>query len=141
MINAIFHAHSGIRYLILLAGVVALVLLAMGAFGNRPYDKRSRVAMAVFTGLLDLQVVLGVLMAILGCFYPALFGHLLMMLLAAAAAHACSLYARRQTDAKRAHTISLAGVVLALVLLVGGIAAIQRSPLGSTGRPTCAAAR
>jgi heme A synthase len=140
MINGIFHAHSGLRYLVLLAGVVALIVTALGVFGRKPYERPSRIAMAVFTGVMDLQVLLGIVMVVLGCFYPALVGHLMMMVLAAVAAHGCAVYARKQADGKRAHTIALAGVVLALALIVGGISAIHRSPFGSSGRATCPAA-
>jgi heme A synthase len=140
MINGIFHAHSGLRYLVLLAGVVALIVLALGVFGRKPYERPSRISMAVFTGVMDLQVLLGIAMVVLGCFYSALIGHLMMMVLAAAAAHGCAVYARKQADGKRAHTIALVGVVLALALIVGGITAIGRSPVGTSGHPTCAAA-
>jgi heme A synthase len=140
MINAIFHAHSGLRYLVLLAAVVALIVTALGTFGRKPYERPSRISMAAFTGLLDLQILLGIVMVVLGCFYPALMGHLMMMILAAAAAHGCSVYARKQADGRRAHTVALVGVVLALVLIVGGISAIGRSPVGSSGNATCTAA-
>lgn len=141
MINGIFHAHSGLRYAILLVAVIALVLLALGAFGSRPYEKRSRATMAIFTGLLDLQVLLGIVMVIFGCFYPALMGHMVMMVLAAVAVHGCGLYARKQADGRRAHTVALVGVVLGLALIAGGIGAIGRSPVGTSGQPTCAAGR
>jgi hypothetical protein len=141
MIDAIFHAHSGLRFLVLLAAVVALGVQALGVFGRRPYARPSRISMAAFTGLLDLQIVLGIAMVALGCFYGALMGHLMMMVLAAGAAHGCSVFARKQADGRRAHAVGLAGVVLALLLIVAGIGAIGRSPVGSTGRPTCAASR
>jgi len=140
MINGIFHAHSGLRYLILLAAFAALVVMAMGAFGRRPFGKASRISLAVFSGLLDLQLLLGIAMVVLGCFYGALMGHMMMMILAIAAAHGMSVYARKQADPKRAHTIGLIGVVLALLLIVGGITSIGRSPFGSSRQPTCTAA-
>jgi len=140
MINGIFHAHSGVRYLVLLAALVAVIVLAMGAFGRQPFGKASRISLAAFTGLLDLQITLGIIMVIFGCFYGALMGHMMMMILAAVAAHGLSVYARKQADPRRAHTIALVGVALALALIVGGIGAIGRSPVGSTGRATCTAA-
>lgn len=140
MINGIFHAHSGLRYLVLIAGLVALVVLAMGAFGRKPWGKAPRISLAAFTGLLDLQILLGIAMVVMGCFYGALMGHLMMMILAAVAAHGLSVYARKQADARRAHTIALIGVVLALALIAGGIGAIGRSPVGSSGQATCPAA-
>lgn len=139
MIEILFHAHSGLRYLVLLAGVVAIVVQALGIFGRKPYDRAPRISMAALTGLMDLQVLLGIAMVVLGCFYGALVGHLMMMVLAVAAAHFCSAFARKQADARRAHTVSLVGVVLALALIAGGIGAIGRSPVGSSGQPTCAA--
>ncbi|HET7229382.1 MAG TPA: hypothetical protein VFJ16_05235 [Longimicrobium sp.] len=139
MINGIFHAHSGLRYLVLIAGVVALIVMAMGAFGQRPFGKPSRISLAAFSGLLDLQILLGIVMVVLGCFYGALMGHLMMMIVAAVALHGLSVYARKQADPRRAHTIGLVGVVLAVALIVGGISAIGRSPVGSSGHPTCTA--
>lgn len=140
MINGIFHAHSGLRYLVLLAGVVALVVTALGVLGRRPFERPSRISLAAFSGLMDLQVLLGIAMLALGCFYGALVGHLMMMLLAAVAVHGTSVYARKQADGQRAHTVALVGVVLGLALIAGGIGAIGRSPVGSTGQPTCPAA-
>ena len=141
MINGLFHAHSGLRYLVLLAAVVALIVTAMGAHGRRPYERPARIAMAAYTGLMDLQLLLGIAMVVLGCFYGALMGHLMMMILAVAAAHGLSVYARKQADGRRAHTVALVGVVLSLALILGGIGAIGRSPVGSSGQPTCTAAR
>jgi hypothetical protein len=140
MIDGLFHAHSGLRFLVLLAAAVALLVQAAGAFGRRPFGRAARISMAAFTGLLDLQIVLGIALVALGCFYGALLGHLLMMLLAAGAAHGCSVFARKQVDARRAHGVALAGVVLALLLMVAGIGAIGRSPLTVSGAPSCAAA-
>jgi hypothetical protein len=140
MLNAIFHAHSGLRYLILIIGVITLIVQALGVYGRQFYGRPSRIAMAVFTGMLDLQLLLGVVMAALGCFYPALMGHLMMMVIAIALVHACSVFARKQLDGRRAHIVALVGVVLGLALICGGIAAIGRSPFGSSGAPTCTAA-
>lgn len=138
MLNGIFHAHSGLRYLILLAGVVALVVQALGAFGRKPYDRPSRISMAVFVGLLDLQVLLGIAMVAIGCFYPAVIGHLMTMVIAAVVAHGCSVYARKQADGGRAHTVALVGVIVTLALIAAGIAAIGRAtPFGTSHVPMC----
>lgn len=140
MINGIFHAHSGLRYLVLIAGVVALIVMALGVSGRRPFEKPSRISLAAFTGLLDLQIVLGIALVVLGCMPGRVLEHCMMMILAAVAAHALSVYARKQADPRRAHTLGLVAVALALALITGGILSIGRSPVGSTGRPTCAAA-
>jgi heme A synthase len=141
MIEMLLHAHSGLRFLVLLAAVVALVVQALGVFGRKAYERPSRLSMSAFTGLLDLQVLLGIGMVVLGCFYGALVGHLMMMVLAAAAAHGTSVFARKQADGRKAHTVALVGVVLALALIAAGIGAIGRTPVSSSGRPTCVASR
>jgi hypothetical protein len=122
----LFQAHSGLRYLVLAAAVVALVLLAMGAFGSRPISRGARVSGAIFTGLLDLQVLLGLGTLLARPWYPALMGHITMMVLALVAAHGFRVAARRApTDARRG-TFALLAVAVPLVLVVGGILAIGR---------------
>jgi cytochrome bd-type quinol oxidase subunit 1 len=134
--HILFHAHSGVRYLVLLAALAALVILFAGWSGRKPWTKGARIATAAFTGLLDLQVLLGVLLVTTGVFYPRLIGHITLMLLAAIFAHGLSVAARRAADDRRRYGLALAGVLLALVLIVAGIAAIGRTPWGTTGRPT-----
>jgi len=128
--NLLYHAHSGLRYLVLLAGVVAAVAFAYGLAARRPLGA-ARGLTAAFTGLLDLQILLGLGLVLGGVFYGALIGHLVTMLLAAVAAHASSVMARRATDERRALATRLVGVVLTLVLIAVGITAIGRGVFGS----------
>lgn len=127
METGLYHAHSGLRYLVLLAGLAAAAVLLSGFLSRKPWGKPSRVSLAVYSGLMDLQVLLGIAMVALGRFYPALIGHLMMMLLAVVAAHGFSVVARKQADGRRAHSLGLIGVVLSLVLIVFGILAIRES--------------
>jgi hypothetical protein len=128
--NALYHAHSGLRYLVLLAGVAALLVLAAGLATGRPV-RAARALTSAFTGLLDLQILLGLGLVLGGVFYGALIGHLVMMLVAAVAAHVASVVARRAADERRANTTRLVGVLVALLCIVGGIMAIGRGVLGS----------
>ncbi|HEU0301379.1 MAG TPA: hypothetical protein VFR37_18115 [Longimicrobium sp.] len=128
MANVLFYAHSGLRFLVLLAGLLAIGVLVWGITARRPYEGQSRAIVTVFTGVLDLQVTLGLVQLFTRPWYSALIGHLVMMIAAAFVAHGLTVYARKQPDARRAHTISLAGVALALLLIVGGIMAIRSSP-------------
>jgi hypothetical protein len=131
----LFHAHSGLRYLVLIAGIAAVAYFAFALATGRTAERPARILTAMFVGFLDLQIVLGLLLMVAGIFYGALMGHLVMMLLAAAAAHGASVMARRSADPRRALQIRLAGVVVALLLIVGGVMAIGRSVFGS-GAPS-----
>lgn len=127
----LFYAHSGLRYLVLLVGIVAVLHAAYALARHVPQGKVGRVTTAIYTGLLDLMVLLGVGLLIGGIWYPALMGHLTLMLLAVLVAHATSVLARNSEDARRATKLRLAGIALSLLLVVGGILAIGRSVFGS----------
>ena len=135
MMTGLFHAHSGLRYLILVVAAIAIVVYAFALARERPQTKLDRILMSVFTGLLDLQLVLGIALVVSGILYPARIGHIATMVLAVVVAHAAGVLSRRTLEARRAHSMRLAGVLGALVLILGGIMAIGRSVLGS-GTPS-----
>lgn len=128
MTDTVFTIHSYVRYLVLLAGVGAIVtaIIGWGTAGLPP--RAERALSGAFVGLLDLQVALGVLLLLTGFpFYGSLAGHLVMMVLAAATAHGASIMARRREPQRSGSPVRTVGFVLALVFIAGGIMAIQRS--------------
>ncbi len=128
--NMLYHAHSGLRYLVLLAGLLALLVFAYGLITRRPVRGASGYTIA-FTGLLDLQLVLGFGLFFGGIFYNALMGHMVMMIIAAVAANGSAILAPRATTERQELVMRLAGVIIALACIVFGIMAIGRSVLGS----------
>lgn len=128
--TALLHAHSGLRYLVLLAGLVAAGYYVFALATKKPAGKATRVMGSVFVGLFDLQMLLGFTLVVMGRFYPALIGHFVMMLLAAAVAHGLLVMNRR--SAEPGNTLPLAAVVIATGLAVGGILAIGRGPFTMT---------
>lgn len=130
MLRILFHAHSGLRYLVLLAGVAALVYFAVGLATKRPVTKAVRILGSAFAGLLDLQITIGIIMVALGFYYPRLIGHIAMMVLAAGVTHGLLVANRKR--AEPGYLLPLIAVVVAFVLMIGGIMAIGRSPLTST---------
>lgn len=140
MQNMLFQAHSGLRFLVLLAGAIAAAVLLWGWRSGRPFAGQSRAATAVFGAVLDLQIMLGIILVLTRPFYGALIGHLVMMVGAAIAAHAMLVYARKLTDVRRAHLVAFAGIVLALLLIVGGILSIRPSPFHRTASAAATAA-
>ena len=128
--NILFHAHSGLRYLVLLVGVIAFLYTLVAALRGRPWNSTSRGLVLGFTGLLDLQVLLGVVLVFVWRFYPALWGHITMMILAAAVAHITGIVNRRRPAERRSQMTAAIGVAGALILIVGGITAIGRAIVG-----------
>lgn len=126
--DILLHAHSGLRYLVLLVGIGALaVLLRRLATGSdRPLG---RGAMAVFVALVHVQVLLGFALLVTITFYSALMGHIMMMIFAAVAATGGAIIARRSEDAHEALVVQTVGVAGTLLAIVFGILAIGRSIL------------
>jgi hypothetical protein len=127
----LFYAHSGLRYLVLLMGLIAIAYFAFGLATKRPVDKSVRIIGSSFVGLLDLQIVLGILLLATGWpFYPKLWGHLVMMGLAAGLAHALLVVNRKRPNP--GYLLPLLAVAGAFILVIGGILAIGRSLMATT---------
>ena len=57
----LFYAHSGLRYLVLLMGLAAVAYFAYGLVTKRPVDRSVRIIGSSFAGLLDTQLLLGII--------------------------------------------------------------------------------
>ena len=124
-----FYAHSGLRYLVLLAGVLTLGYALYGAVAGRTYDRTMFRLARAFSGLTHLQLLLGIALLFAQPFYPALIGHIMPMVFAAVAATIGPAVMRRREPAARTWIPHVVTTVLALALMVLGIIAIGRSPL------------
>jgi hypothetical protein len=132
MANMLFYAHSGLRFLVMVAAVIAAAVMLWKWSSGRPYDRQSRAAVTVFIIVLNLQFLLGLANLFTRPWYGGLIGHIVMMFVAVGAAQAITGYGRKQADARRAHMISFIGVALALLLILAGIMAIRPSPFHMT---------
>ena len=129
-----FYAHSGLRYLVLLAGVLTLGYALYGAVAGLTYDRTMLRLARAFMALTHLQLLLGVALLFTQPFYPALIGHIMPMVFAAAAATVAPAVMRRRELAARTWIPHVVTTLLALALMVLGIIAIARSPLGMSAR-------
>lgn len=121
------NAHSGMRFLVMLLGVMTAVYAIAGMLRKTPVDKTAMTLLRVFTVLLDVQIVLGILTLIFRGFYGALMGHIIMMIAAAAVAHLGSARLKKAEPAARGYGLLLASSVIPLALMIAGILAIQRA--------------
>lgn len=124
--NILFHAHSGLRYLVLLAGILSFLYSLVAGLRGRPWNGVARWLLVLFIALIDLQVVLGLVLVLVRPFFPALLGHIFMMVLAAAAAHVASVVNKRRPRERRSQMTAALGAAGALILIIGGITAIGR---------------
>ena len=129
--NFFLNAHSGLRYLILLAGVLTVLYAMYGVASGRAYDKVIRILATSFAGTIHLQILLGLAMLLSGAgFQPALTGHLFMMVFAAAAAQIPVSVMRRRPEENKSYLPHGIGALVALALIWGGVTAIGRPLIG-----------
>lgn len=131
MFTGLLHAHSGLRYLVLLAGVLALVYALWGLVSKRPYDRGMRILGSSFAGLLHLQVLLGFFLLVSGIFQPMLIGHIFLMLMAAVVAQIPVSVMRRRPAEERKYMPQAVATLVALGLIWAGVLSIGRGLLES----------
>ena len=130
MSNFLLNAHSGLRYLILLAGVLTLLYASYGVVSGRAYDKTIRILASSFAGTIHLQLLLGLALLFSGMFQPQLTGHLFMMLFAAASAQIPVSVMRRRPEELKSYLPHGLGALAALGMIAVGILAIGRPIVG-----------
>lgn len=120
----LFHAHSGLRYLVLLVAFAAIVWFLWGWLAKRPFQRPGRIVMAAYVGLVDLQVLIGLVLFFAGRRPPGIHAHMGLMILAAVVLHIASAISKRAPGPAR-HGLPLAGSLLAATLIVAGVLAIR----------------
>lgn len=123
----LFQAHSGLRYLVLLAGLAAVVVAALG-WQRRPAAAAGaeRPLALAFVGLLDLQALLGIVLLLLWTFYGQLMGHIVTMILAVALAHIGNARAKKAATPADASKMRAIAFAVTLLLIAAGILSIGR---------------
>lgn len=130
MYNFLLQAHSGLRYLVLLAALVVIVKSVIGWLGNTPYSKFDRIIAPAYVGLMHLQLLLGLLLYfIYSPFVTYQMGdkvsrywsveHIAMMVLAVVAAQVGRSISKKSSDAQvkfRFQTIFF-GISVLLILV------------------------
>ena len=114
--------HSIVRWLIVVVGLVAIVKFLVGWARKNAFDKMDRRLSAGFSGLMDLQVTLGLLYFLITGFGGAGFPmfrieHMVTMLVAAMVGHAPAMFKK----AVNKHAVAFYAVIGALILVVLGV--------------------
>ena len=130
MSDFFLQAHSGFRYLVLLAGVLTVLYSAYGVISGRSYDYKMRFLSSSFAGLLHLQILLGLILIFSGRFQPAVAGHILMMVFAGVAGQIPVSVMRRRPDEEKTYLPHTIWALTALIIIFLGLKAIGRSLVG-----------
>ncbi len=114
--------HGGLRWLIALVAVIAAVKFALGWARRAEFKGVDRALMATFTGLLDLNLLIGLILlfGLGGGLLRFRVEHLMTMLLAVVAAHASAAW-RRSDDSVKKFRNNLIVIVVASILVVVGV--------------------
>ena len=122
--NILLMAHSGIRWLILLVAAVAIVKFALGWWKGGEFKGMDRGLASAFSGLMDLQALLGVVFMLWDGFSGSGFPlfrieHAVAMILAAVAGHLPARW--KNSDSKTRFRNSLFAIVGSILLVIVGI--------------------
>jgi hypothetical protein len=118
--------HGGVRWLAAVVAAIAGLRFAIGWARRSEFKGLDRRLMAAFTGLLDLNVLLGlVLLLTLGGGFPAhRLEHATTMLLAVVVAHLAAIW-RRSDQATVKFRGNLGVVAVATLLVVTGVVRLR----------------
>ena len=117
--------HGEVRWILAIVAVIAIVKFAMGWLQKAEYKPMDRGLMSGFTGLVDLNVTLGLILFVgLGItqgVWPAFrWEHMVTMILAAAVAHSSAAW-RKSEDSATKFRNNLFVVLGALLLIFVGV--------------------
>ncbi|MBP6017222.1 MAG: hypothetical protein KA586_10925 [Candidatus Promineofilum sp.] len=113
--------HGEIRWLVVLVAAVVVVKFVIGWLGKRPYAAIDRTLLMIFTILLDINVLLGLILLFFGGgFSGPRLEHATTMILAVIAAHMSAMW-RNTADSSIKYRNQMLMVVLALVLVIFGV--------------------
>ena len=116
--------HSIVRWLVVIVAVIAVVRYALVMTGRAQPSGMDRGLMSGYTGLLDLNVLLGLILIIVLGFTPPRIEHAVTNIIGVAVAHVLAQRAKKIEDAKLKARTSLLGVVISLAIIVVGVALI-----------------
>lgn len=113
--------HGEMRWLVALAAIVVIVKFLIGWLGKRPYASIDRTLLTVYTILMDINVLLGLILLFFGGgFSGPRLEHATTMILAAVAAHMTAIW-RRTDDSSVKYRNQLLMVLLSLALVLLGV--------------------
>jgi len=115
--------HSYVRWLVVLVAVIAAVKFLIGWLQKQTPAAMDRGLMSAFSGMIDLQVLLGVVLLVgLGAYSMRQIEHTFTMVVAAVVAHLPMRW--RKADGANVFRNNFFVILAVVVLVIGGIASL-----------------
>lgn len=132
MYSFLLQAHSGLRYLILLAAVIVVIKSLVGWFGNTSYSKFDKILAPAYVGLMHLQLLLGLILYFISPFVTYNMGdkvsrywsveHITIMVLAVVAAQVGRSISKKADDAQVKFRFQFIFFGISILLIFVGLA-------------------
>jgi hypothetical protein len=117
--------HGLVRWLVVIVAVVAVVRYALVMAGKTQSSGMDRGLISGYTGLLDLNVLLGVIIIIgLGEWEMGQIEHMVTNIIGVVVAHVFAQRAKKIEDPKIKARTNLLGVVISLLIIIVGVALV-----------------
>ena len=120
--------HSINRWIIVVVAVIALIKFLLGWLRSQEYQPADRVLMAAYTGLLDLQLLLGIILLIGLGLVDYRIEHAVTMLIAIILAHLSRLWRDKPDKVKFRNNFF--AILVGMLLIVAGIFVLPQGWLG-----------
>lgn len=125
----LIEAHSGIRWLVVLITIIALIWMTLGLVQKRTFDQTAKRVMLAFSGLVTVQWLLGlILLLVMGAFTGYQLEHAVTMTLATGAAHMHNRFKNAPDQTRYRNNLLLILIVLMLVFI--GVARLPQGWMG-----------
>jgi len=133
MLDFLLEIHSLVRWIIVAVSLIALIWFVLVWLRGMRNEQADRGLMAAFTGLIDLQVLLGIIYILWSGFAGAGFPryrleHAVTMIVAAVVAHLSMRW--RNADAAIRARNNAALIILVLVLILIGVSLLPQGWMG-----------
>jgi hypothetical protein len=124
--NVVLTLHGLVRWVIVLIGLVSFVRSLLVLTGRAQSSSMDRGLMSGFTGLMDLNVLLGLIVIVgLGEWEPQQIEHAVTNVIAVVVAHLFAQRAKKIEDAKLKARMNALGVLISLLIIVLGVSFIN----------------
>jgi hypothetical protein len=121
--------HSGVRWLVVLATVVAIIAILIGLLQRRDYQTFARRWMSIFSSLVGLQWLIGVVLIIVkGQYLSFQWEHAAIMTVALVVAHLYLAFRRR--DDQTRYVASLVVIIVTAIIVFVGVARLPQGWMG-----------